>query len=69
VTRPVETCASCSHFPRAALETGEPVRCEHRELTVAWNSRACVLHGHVSMGERDARRRLVAVLIERAGGV
>jgi len=54
-----ETCASCRHFPRQAIESGEPHDCRHRELVVAWNHRACVLHSHCIEDERKIRRRLV----------
>jgi len=39
--------------------------CPHREMTTAWNHRACVLYTGINRGERDARRRLVAALMEQ----
>lgn len=60
-----ETCASCTHFPRQALESSGPVECGHRELVTAWDHRACVLHSGVKRAERDARRPMVAALMKK----
>lgn len=63
--KPPETCASCAHFPRQALESGDKVQCTYREIVTAWDHRACVLHTAVKRAERDARRPMVAALMRK----
>lgn len=63
MTQPPTKCASCRHFPRAALQSPEPIQCDYRELNVSWDHRACVLYSYADRAETDARRPLVAALM------